>query len=342
MNKHLPSASPMAGKRPTPKAQHSIPRLHLKHFAGQQPKGQVWTYDKATGKARSAVPEETAVFTHFYSVELDDGTYDTRIEEFLSTIETKAGPIYEELIADKFPDSDQKRADFALFVALLYLRTPAMRRDAANMIGRWIQITNYAYGVHDGAFDGLTRRIEKERGEPISPVVQEKFRQMLIDPSNYTLRIPKEQTFTSFRTADKLAPILFRMNWSIVRPRHGYFISSDNPVTRFVDPKTSHPIYGDHGFLNKTAEVTLPLTPQAILLMTWRGDVPPNAVIELAHVRHMNRQRAIFADQFLYAHLSDKRLQRLATDFKDSRPITTTDGFGPDKFGDIEVPRRWK
>ena len=78
----------------TPKRHHFIPRLHLQHFAGPEPKGQVWTYDAQTGQVRSAVPEQTAVETHFYSVERDDGVMDTRIEAKLSEIESKAAPIY--------------------------------------------------------------------------------------------------------------------------------------------------------------------------------------------------------------------------------------------------------
>jgi len=35
----------------------------------------VWTYDAQTGQVRSAVPEQTAVETHFYSVERDDGGF---------------------------------------------------------------------------------------------------------------------------------------------------------------------------------------------------------------------------------------------------------------------------
>ena len=54
-----------------PKRQHYVPRLHLKHFVGTEPKGQIWTYDKETGKKWSGTPENTAVETHFYSVEND-------------------------------------------------------------------------------------------------------------------------------------------------------------------------------------------------------------------------------------------------------------------------------
>ena len=67
-----------------PKRHHFIPRLHLQHFGGPEPKGQVWTYDAQTRQVRSAVPEQTAVESHFYSVERDDGTMNTGIETKLA------------------------------------------------------------------------------------------------------------------------------------------------------------------------------------------------------------------------------------------------------------------
>jgi hypothetical protein len=123
---------------------------------------------------------------------------------------------------------------------------------------------------------------------------------------------------------------------------HGFFISSDNPVVRWVHPKTAHPIYGDHGFFNKTAEVTFPLAPNASLLMTWNEDAPKHLAITRKNVEFMNTLRAFFADEFLYAHVNKKALRRLATHNKDSRPRMTTEGFGPKEFANIEIPRRWK
>jgi Protein of unknown function (DUF4238) len=76
------------------KSQHIIPRLHLQHFAGRDPPGQVWTYDAETGRQWSAIPEETCVQTHFYSAGREDGTMDTRVEEFLAQVESRAAPVY--------------------------------------------------------------------------------------------------------------------------------------------------------------------------------------------------------------------------------------------------------
>jgi hypothetical protein len=100
-----------------PKGQHFIPRLHLQHFTGDNPKGQVWTYDAPSGRAWSAIPEETAVQTHFYSAERDGGSMDTRIEEFLSTVEGAAAPVYECLLKGAIPKDSQERMSFAQFLA---------------------------------------------------------------------------------------------------------------------------------------------------------------------------------------------------------------------------------
>ena len=113
-----------------PKAHHVIPALHLRNFAGNQPKGQVWTIDKDGTPLRSAIPEETATQKHFYSIERKDGSLDTTIESHLSEVESKAAPVYKKFLSGSIPGYSQERADFAAFIALLYVRTPAVRRDA--------------------------------------------------------------------------------------------------------------------------------------------------------------------------------------------------------------------
>ncbi len=130
------------------------------------------------------------------------------------------------------------------------------------------------------------------------------------------------------------------MKWSLAAAQHGYFITSDNPLVREVDPKTRHPIYGDHGFTNKTAEVTFPLSPEVLLLLSWDESVRDLGSMERDHVHQVNLVRAAHSDRFLYAHINDKRIAKLAEISKDSRPGMTTGGFGPEKFAPITVARR--
>ena len=326
---------------PDPKRQHFIPILHLQHFVGTDPQGQVWTYDAETGDVRSAIPKETAVQSHFYSVEGDDGAMDTRIEDFLAKMESNAAPAYQALLRAEIPTKgSQARVDFATFLALMYVRTPAMRRMGAEMIGRHMQILCYAYGNNEKAFDALNLRAETGGMQPLNAEQKERLRRDFLDPSGYIMQIAKERTLMVLRAADGLAPILYNMKWTIIIPAHGFFITTDHPLVRQVDPKTRHPIYGDHGFANKTVEVIFPLSPQRILVMTWEEGARDIAALERTHVEKINQALAAHSDRYLYSHIRHKRLKELAAEFKASRPMMTTQGFGPKKFAKIEVPRR--
>jgi hypothetical protein len=324
-----------------PKGQHIVPRLHLQHFAGQNPPGQVWTYDAIAGRSWSAIPDETGKQSHFYSAEQRDGTMDPRLEKFLAGVEDRAAPAYVVLLEGRFP-APQGRINFAQFIALMHTRTTAMRRMAAEVIGRSAQIHQYAYASNTEAFDSLTRRVGAAKGEPIDPAIREQIRQKMLDPSGYVMEVAKEATFMALGASDKLTPIFNKMKWTIVEAQHGYFITSDNPVVLWVDPKTRHPIYGDHGFLNNTAEVTFPLSPKRLLLMSWQEAVPEYASFKRDHVEYANATRAGHSDRFLYAHIRDKRIEELAAKYKDSRPNMTTQGYGPKNFAPIKVARRSK
>jgi hypothetical protein len=327
---------------PSPKRQHFNPILHLKHFVGSAPKGQVWTYDAQTGSVRPATPANTAVQSHFYSVERDDGSMDTTIEEFLSEVESRAAPIYEGLLQGQIPTREsQARVQFANFLALMHVRTPAMRRMAGEVIGRDLQIRAYASSRDQRAFDAMVERAEKNGFvQPLNQDQRKRLRQDLADPSGYAMQVPKERTLSILGAADKLTPLLANMTWSVVAPMTGFFITTDNPLIRDVDPKTRHPIYGDHGFANKTAEVIFSLSPARLLFMSWNTKAQAFGVFEREHVDGINQALAAHSDRFLYSPTREKRLQDLAAKFKDSRPTVRTLGFGPTKFATIEVTRR--
>ena len=325
-----------------PKRHHFIPRLHLQYFTGTEPKGHVWTYEKQTGDIRSAVPDETAVESHFYSVENEDGTMDTRIEKHLSQIEGKAAPVYEMLLRSEIPTDTQQRMDFAHFLALMHVRTPAMRRMIGKMRGQEVQVMNYAYATFPGAFDSLNRRVEKETGRILSDEQKELIRQKFEDPSGYEIQVSKESTMFILGSADKITPILEKMKWSIFEPKHGFFITSDNPLLRDCDPKTKHPIYGDHGFMNKTNEIIFPLSKNRLLFMCWNPLMRETATADRHYVDAINKFVAANSDRYIYAHLKHKTLEDLARKSRDTKPDMDMQGFGPDNFAPTKVMRRFK
>ncbi len=324
------------------KSQHTVPRLHLGHFVGNNPAGQVWTYDAKTGLNWSQVPLETGTQTHFYSVAKDDGTQDTGIEDMLSGFESRAASIYKALLDGNIPKlNTQERIHFAEFMAILFVRTSAMRKLNAEMQSRAIQTMMFAYGRNERAFERLIAGVEAQRGEKIDPVLKEQLRQGMIDPSGYEIEIPKHMTLKAIGAADDIAPILYNMKWSLAHPRDGaFFVTSDNPVVRTTDPSTRHPALGDGGFKNKTAEVSFPLSTNALLIASWEMDARDFGSFDPEDVTHLNELRAIHADRFIYAHVDDAGIAEMATKYKDSGVRLNSVGFGPKKHATTRIGRK--
>ena len=233
------------------------------------------------------------------------------------------------------------RMDFAHFTALMIVRTPAERRMTAETYGRMLQIKNYAYATHPQAFETLIRNFEKDTGQKLDSAAIEAVKQAMLDPSGLALILPQELSLVALNSAKTLARTFYDMHWFTIRADQGFFITSDNPVVREVDPRTRHPLYGDGGFLNKTVEVTFPLSRQILLLMSW-SDRQRKEVLDRKAVDSANCARAAHSDRYLYAHINSKYVKSLSAQFKDFRPGMTTEGFGPNKFAPIKVSRRSK
>ena len=134
--------------------------------------------------------------------------------------------------------------------------------------------------------------MEDEKGESMDPQIKEQIHKRLLDPSGFELMVPKELTLSALAVSDRLVPLFYKMKWSLLTAGHGFFITSDNPVVREVDPQSRHPIYGDHGFLNRSAEVTFPLSRKLLLLLSWDQDAPDQAELKREHFELMNNARA--------------------------------------------------
>lgn len=319
--------------------QHITPVFHLTQFAGHHPKDCVWVYDRKEGSARPVAPNSAGFERHFYSVKRDDGSWDTQLDDWITGVEATAHPIYLELLAGIVPTDDaQAKADFAVYLSTIYARTKAMRRFAAETYASLIQMTNHATAAHPDVFESHIRLLEQDRGKPIDPKLKEEVRQAMLDPSDWIIEIPKERTIASLKFIDKLTDIFFSMHWSLVAPEKGFFITSDNPLIRRVEPRTRHPIHGDHGFRNRTAQVTFALSPKLVLILTWQKHLPRRWVVSRETVNELNHDLAAHAERFLYAHLDHKHIAKLSKKFGEKQP-RGVQGLGDGHFAEIRVKR---
>jgi hypothetical protein len=321
---------------------HIIQRYHLAQFAGDQPKGQVWIYNKKTGTMRSDIPENISVENNYYSIEAPDG-WDTRFDDWITDVEGKAKPVYDQLLAEQIPDYSQAKYDFSVYLALTHVRTRTQRRATTDFYGKMLQQMMHAMASQDDWYVNSLTDFEKKQGKNFSPETRQELRDLMLNPAGkVTLSISKNITFASWGVIDKLAPILLNMQWSIVRPERGFFITSDNPLLKQVAEGTTHPIYGDGGYMNKTVNVTFPLSPKKMLLLSHKKY--PRSIWETPreYVDAANRARAAHAEADLHSHIKHKGLAKMALEFKDSRLSLLLKGGAPVAYADINSPRRFK
>lgn len=296
------------------KKQHYVPQVHLRYFVGNDPADMIWTYDTESGRVSPSLPKETAAESNYYSVQNDAGEYNDLIETWLADVEAKAKAPYEELLSGRIPQ-EQARADFSVFLASMYSRTPAMRRIYAEIQSAGMQLFTRAHMSNEEFFNQSLVDFEKEHG-PIDSEVKPKLRDFFMDKDNYEVQIDRQATIPALELSDKISEMLFDMGWCIFDAGDEYFITSDNPVTRIVPKEHTYGIYGDGGFVNRHVIVSFPLSPSKCLMMGWGDDIQETIRLPREHVRAYNRQRAYFAERYLFAHFRCDGIRRLGEKHK--------------------------
>ncbi len=299
------------------KDQHFVPRLHLQYFTGDAPKNMVWTYSKSRDKPRPSRVEETGFQKNYYSVQSDDGVYHDGIENKLAEIESKAAAPYRELLRGEIP-SGQARADFAVFVATCYSRSPALIRAWADAAARSAQIQLRANAATRAQFERMADAMERDTDNAIPD--RDRAFAFINDPSRYTLGISEKRGLQAIGVADAIAPLLYERSWIIAEALDGRFITSDNPVCRWVPAETISPLYGDGGFKNPRAQVSFPLSSHKLLIIAGVPQAEGILPISGAEVLNFNRMRAAHAEDLLFADRKDDAISAMVREFRDERP----------------------
>ena len=137
------------------------------------------------------------------------------------------------------------------------------------------------------------QRFERETGEKIDMPLEELY-EFIKDESRYEVSVsPNLSLFHLFGHSVRIAPVIADMKWLTLRTPYGeHFISSDSPAS-LLDPIQRHPFYGT-GFLTPDVELTFPLTRDACLFATWKGDEGDKEAHRVV-VQEINRRTAGFA-----------------------------------------------
>ncbi|MFN0193787.1 MAG: DUF4238 domain-containing protein [Aestuariivirga sp.] len=319
-----------------PKRQHYVPRFYLEHFSDEN--GQVWTYDSEGKSVRSAKPEQTAVETNFYSTTNEQGEYHDDLENWLAEVESNAAGLYPKVLKGEALEGDE-RAKFAVFLASLLGRSPAMVTAYAEMQGYAVQTPTRFAAANPKIFDAQMDRYDEETGVTTSPEERSKLLEFMRDTSRYILEVDKKRGLAAIGVTDSIAPILNDMRWIVLESPDQHIITSDNPLVRVTPPETRHPIYRDGGFMNKSVEVYIPLSPTKSLAAFWSKDTTPSKHrIDKTRARHMNKLQAIYSERYLFASRRDSGIEALS--LKHHAPGVRIRVSGQEHMAKVNVVRK--
>lgn len=111
--------------------------------------------------------------------------------------------------------------------------------------------------------------------------------------------------------APGIAQILDSRRWYVFRSSQGGFITSDNPVIRYVPPEHHHPIYGEGGFAHRDCEVSIPLSSDCLLLMADLPMTEGEYQLPESQIMELNRWRVQHCDRYFYARDRNENLIEL-------------------------------
>src|SRR5262249_40417161 len=131
---------------------------------------------------------------------------------------------------DEIPPYSQAKADFASYLALTYTRTRTRRRVTTDVYGQMVQSTLFALASNDEWFEREMKAFGKKHGKTLSEEEKKELRELALNPAGQLkIAVSKNITFETWSVIDVLTPIFIDMHWTIIKPEHGYFVTSDNP-----------------------------------------------------------------------------------------------------------------
>lgn len=228
-----------------PTKQHYVPRSYLGGWvdpntpANQEP--YVWVFERGQKKGRKKAPSNLFTETDLYTIKLESGEKVYAIEETLANLEGKYAAIFQGKIRKHLPLSDEEHIYLCAFVSVMLQRTLRHRDNLEQFIDQLIEHTSDLEQAHDippKESDGLRR-----------------FKQDF-----HKLGMVKSLPDTT--------RMLARMSVAFLCAVGSKFITSDDPCALFNPKLQWQRIYGP-GLAQKDVELTLPLSPEIMLCMSW-------------------------------------------------------------------------
>ena len=263
-----------------PKRQHYIPQCYLREFIdpntppGQEP--YVWVFNRGEKIGRKKAPSNTFKETDLYTLSLKTGKKDYRIEETLSNLEGKYVEVFRTKIKKHLPLSDEDHIILCAFVSVMLQRTLRHRDNLERF------------------FDELIEKTESmERAHNVEPKKSQELKRY----RKNTHKLGVVQLLPD------ITELLMGMSVSfLISEKGAKFVTSDDPCNLFNPDLQWQKFYGP-GLGQKNVQVTLPLSPDIMLCMSW-SNLRGYILWEKFRVQEANRMVVGHCYKYFVSHSS--------------------------------------
>ncbi|CAB4906716.1 unannotated protein [freshwater metagenome] len=278
--------------RPRAKRHHFIPRFLLAGFvdgAGSR----VAQLSVRTGTTVMADPATAGSRRRFYDLPKAAAGDVGDLEGFLGVVESHCAPIIKKLGDATGTTSEVDRASLSLFLALVDGRTPSGNAASSQLSSTTMRLLMTGVLASREAFLQDSRK----HGDLTPENELERTRLRLLaglEDGSVEFAEPRFKGFEmTLQTSAFLAQLIFRSRWTLLKPPKGRsFVTSDHDLAMH-DPNPEFPWSGHGWHSSPAAEVTVPLSRDAMLLIRPPANgpafaAPPKRTVSLRELDELN------------------------------------------------------
>jgi Protein of unknown function (DUF4238) len=291
----------------THKKQHFIPRSYLKAWcdpntpAKQTP--YVWQFSKDGTKVKKKAPENIFHENDMYTIEEPSGGRNLVLEKGLSGLESSFCAIRDKKLKAHKLLTDEEHIVLCAFVAAMSARTKAWRDHQASQWGNVLEMADRV----------------REQAQAMTPEQRKAFSRFSPPPAS-----GRRDTALSYEQVQQLAtkplqrllvpnvrvmlPLMRQMRVAVIETKSSPgFITSDHPCCWF-DPEAYKraPFWRTPALGYPSIEITLPLSPQQTLWLTW-GGLTGYIPVSDSMAEELNRRSRFYAHEFFIVNANVKK-----------------------------------
>jgi hypothetical protein len=298
------------------KRQHFVPQSYLKAWCdpdtptGQEP--YVWLYEKKGDGVRKKSPAKTFVETDFYTIKVNDGGRDLRLEHGLSQLEARFAALRQNRLSRGLPITPRDHLHLCAFVATMHARTKSRNEFLRE---QWQGALDMMKRL-DAAMQKASPEQSEQMARALVPLDGENRTGMTMADVESVADHPVQQLLSGEAHVVTLG--LMHIPFTIIEAADSPgFIASDAPCVWFdSELYNESPAFGAGGLISPTLEICMPLSPRQLILFGYQhiaGNqyLPPAVGDRLVDL--VNRRIWDYADEYVVVNQQvDKQPWRMA------------------------------